>query len=449
MKCLTARDGTRWFAPADGVEPFLLPTSVGGLAILAQEQDLDAEARFSYHAMRLIFQHARRLREHLARSFMRESDLYIRGVERRGLERRDILPERIGFDRDERGRRWTVTELLKQGRAHAVAAGVRAPGKAKCIAAGLLVAAHRNPLDPSSLTEPEGRGLVRLTLFDLGPVADKLGEAAKLAVTERLLAAIERHKDDDTETFARWFFEDRANLIHQIAKQRKGGGPMPREDVRQVFLELVFDSYTYVANCIFRLMQAFLEALPSPLNDAERARFEAIYFNQPYFGGLPLILLRDRFAFLEEAIIDVFDDPAGSQRVGVLLRLMQYYWEMVTVRRQVDRDYKKQSHHRNAKGQIGRTCELNNGFADEPKAPPDDPFQQIADRLCEDRGITCPCGASGSWRARLAPGGADDDPIRIDLECPGCHHVKTIEIARGELERVGREVIQSPGNTDR
>jgi hypothetical protein len=115
---------------------------------------------------------------------------------------------------------------------------------------------------------------------------------------------------------------------------------------------------------------------------------------------------------------------------------------MVSPRRQADRAYKKRSRHRNAKGQIGRTSEVSVEIADDLKAPDDDRFQQIADRLCEERGIACPCGASGSLRARLHTGGADDDRISIDLECQGCHDVTTIEVERAEFKMVG-EVIQS------
>jgi hypothetical protein len=80
--------------------------------------------------------------------------------------------------------------------------------------------------------------------------------------------------------------------------------------------------------------------------------------------------------------------------------------------------------------------------ANDLKAPDDDRFQQIADRLGEERGIACPCGASGSLRARLHSGGADDDRISIDLECQGCHDVTTIEVERAGFKMVG-EVIQS------
>jgi hypothetical protein len=445
LKCLTARDGTRRFAPADGVEDFLFRASLGGLAILTQVRSVDAETRFSYDAMRLIFQHAPRLREHLSRTFAREADLFIPGLERASRDARDILPDRIGLGRGKRNRRWTVTNLLNKGRAHAVAAGEKNPDPAQCIAAGLLVAARLDPIEPSSLTESEALGLIKMALFDYGMIAGKLAETARDLVTDRLLRAIAKHKDDDIETFSRWFFEGRDNIVHQIAKQRKSGGPMPREIVRQALLGLVFDAYAYIADCVCLQMQAFLQALPIPLNDEERAGFEAMYFKQPYFGELPLVMLRERFAFLREGILDVMDDPGGSERVGVLLRLIHYYSDMATRRRDVDREYKKRSQHLDARGKISRTYELDASDMGESKATLNRDFGQIADRLREARGISCPCGATGSWEARLVGGGTGDDVVAIEVVCPKCEHFATIEPTRAEFARVAREVMKSKG----
>ena len=425
LECVATRDGTRRFAPAGGVAAFLLEASLGGLAILNRVRGMSAEARFSYHAMRLIFQHAPRLREHLGRSFSRRADLSLTAAEKGGRDGRSILPARIGLDREGHGRRWSVAELLEQGRDRA-------------IAAGLFAAARRDPLDPGASTESEARGLVRLALFDRGPVAGGIGVVAKQAVTERLLAAIETHQDDDAETFTRWFFEDRDNLIHQIAKQRKRGGPHPREVVRQAVLDLVFDAYTYAGDCVCLQMQAFLEALPTPLDAGERAWFEAVYYKQPYLGGLPLVLIRERFTFLREAILDLMDDPGDGERVGVLLRLLQYYEEMATQRRDADRGDKRRAHHRDAGGRIGRTVELDVDVAAKTERTPAPLFQQIADQLREERGITCSCGAAGSWHAELL-GGVADDPIRIGVVCPGCQQSLPLELSRAEFRRLGQE----------
>jgi hypothetical protein len=442
MDCLTGRDGLRRFAPAGRLEPFLLRASLGGLAVLAKTRGLDAEGRFGYDAMRLIFQHAPLLREHLGRSFKRESDLYIPGVERAGRDGNDILPERIGLGRQGRGRRWGVAELLRRGRTHAVAAGDPSPDVARCIAAGLLAAARRDPLDPARVSEAEARGLVRMALFDAGP-SPRIDPAAKQAVTERLLAALGRHAGADTGDFNRWFFGGRDDLVHGIAKQKKHGGRFERGVVRQALLELVWDAYTYVGDCVCMQMQAFLQALPAPLGGDERALFEALYLKQPHLGGLPLVLLRDRFDFLREAILDALGAPGEPGPVGVLLRLMQYYEEMAAARRDVDRGYKNRAHHRDAKGRVARTLPL----VDDPSGPhaeaPDDLFQEIAARLREGREVRCACAAAGPRRARLPRDGADDGVVVIVDECERCDRHERIEVPRPEFERIGWEVIGS------
>jgi len=197
MDCVTGRDGLRRFAPAGGIETFLLEASLGGLAILSKSRGLDAEGRFAYHTMRLLFQHAPRLRERFDRSFKRESDLWIAGAERAGRGGKDILPARVGLDREGRGRRWTVTELLHRGRDQILEAGDPNPDPGRCIAVGLLAAARLDPLDPSLLSGSEALGLVRMALFDLGP-AGGIAEADKQVVTDRLLEFIESHIEDDS-----------------------------------------------------------------------------------------------------------------------------------------------------------------------------------------------------------------------------------------------------------
>ena len=66
---LTGPDGTRRFRPAQAFGTFVVKASLGGLAVLARQYGLDAEGMSSYDTMRLIFQQAPRLREHLARAF--------------------------------------------------------------------------------------------------------------------------------------------------------------------------------------------------------------------------------------------------------------------------------------------------------------------------------------------------------------------------------------------
>ena len=192
----------------------------------------------------------------------------------------DVLPGRVGLDGEGRGDRWTVAELIGRGRA---VAGADA-GEAGLIAAGLLEGARLDPLDPARLSQDEALGLVRMALFDAGP-AGRVGEADVRAVTRRLLEALRRHLGDDAEAFRRWFFDDLDGLVHSIAKRKKGGGPIPRETVRQALLGLIFDSHTHVGDCVRLQMKAFLRDLPEPLGPAERALFGACTPGSPTSAG--------------------------------------------------------------------------------------------------------------------------------------------------------------------
>jgi hypothetical protein len=425
--------------PTGGMNSFLLSASLGGLAILAHLKKLNAEHRSSYHAMRLIYQHAPRLREHLTRRFVRDGDLRVTKSERGGRDSADILPLQLGLDREGSGQRWAISELLERGRNYAVGVGQLRPSPEQCIAAGLFDAARQNPLPPHTLSEPQARALIRLALFDLGP-GDPVESEAKALVAERLLTAIERHQNDDTRTFEKWFLEERDNLIHQIAKQKKGAGTLPREVVRQGIVELVWDSYGYMADCICIQMQAILKTLPSPLDHQERSLFELLYFKQPFLGGLPLVILHERFSILRYALADMTDHPSDSNRLGALLRLLQFYGEMVAARRDVDRSFKQRRHHRNVNGDVSRTVRLGSDFAGEHEPGRNEPFRLIVNQLRRDRELGCGCNGNEPWEAwtNSAP---EDDPLSITTVCAKCHQDLTLVVSRVDFERVGRTVL--------
>jgi hypothetical protein len=435
MDCVTGRDGSRRFTPSADLGAFVLTASLGGLAILAKSKELGPDEQKSYHFMRLIFQRAPCMREHLNRSFTRRSDLWIgkvQGVNRGWI---DVLPDQIGLDPNRQGKRWTVSELIRRGRDSAVKGGDLKPSQAQCIAAGLLEAARLAPLDPNSLSEAESRGLVRGALFAAGP-ADVVDELTRQRVKDRLIAALSSHLEDETEAFNRWFFENGNELFHQIAKQVKNGGKIDREVVRNVFLDLVFDAYTYIAGCFCYQMQAFVQALPAPLDARERAWFEALYFNQPYLGGLPLVLLRDRFDFLKGAALEVMAAPEDPGTIGVLLRLLNYYEEMVTKRRDADAESKRQSDPRDQNSENEKRKPL-----DLPSERKGAVRQTVFTRLREDRRVSCTCADGGSWSALQTDQGGD--VWSIALTCNSCGYSKEIEADREELEQILRDGIAS------
>ncbi|MDB5307237.1 MAG: hypothetical protein JWO38_1439 [Gemmataceae bacterium] len=432
--CYAGPDGVRRFVPREGLPTFIPRAALGGFGLLTRRGQMASPQRFSYRASQLLYQLAPGLREHLDRTFARESDLYVPAAGRGGADDRHVLPEDLGRDGRGNGAPWTPRDLLARGRA---AAGDPAPTPAGCIRLGLLAAARLNPMDPAALPEVRARALVRLALFDLGPLDGGPDEAVIATVEGRLSAALERHGGDDTAAFNRWFFKNTDTIVHAIAKQKKGGGPLPRARVRQALLELVFRSFASVGDCVHVQMTAFARALPDPLTGDERALFDSLYRKQPHLGGLPLVLLHDRFAFLREAILDVWDDPHDPARVGALLQLLSYYGIMVGKKREADRRYKAQSGQQNDRGRPAVILALDPG-RDAPTGPPAGRFQAIAGALRDARGATCRCGSTQDWRATLVAAEEATDPVVIEDECERCGHRETIPVTREQIREAGR-----------
>ena len=101
--CLAGPDGVRQFAPGGPVPAFVLRAALGGYALLAARHGLTPEQRFGYHATRLVYQKAAGLREHLDRTFARESDLYVPRAGRAGGDGGHVLPADLGLDAGGRG----------------------------------------------------------------------------------------------------------------------------------------------------------------------------------------------------------------------------------------------------------------------------------------------------------------------------------------------------------
>jgi hypothetical protein len=430
----------RRFRPVESTEQFVLAASVGGLAILDHLRNLDAEQTFAYHAARLIFQQAGKTRERFGRAYREATDLLLPGSHGNRLDQSGILPETVGLSAGE-GRPWTVRELLLHGRKHANATGDSHPSTGRCIAYGLFVAAQRNPIDPRTLSEAEAKVLVRLALFDIQ--ADDAGrdEGLERRATERLLLAMERHIQDGTEAFDRWFFEGRDNLIHLISKQVQGGA-IPRPAVRRALLKLTFGAFDFVGDCVCLQMQAFQRALPQPLDETERAVFGGLYFKQPHLGGLPLVLLLERFDFLREAILSLMHEPGDRRRIGVLLRLLEYYASMTSTRRQADREKKQMALSRNANNGIARVGEIEDDVATAgtPDSAESRKLLEIFDQIRESREVRCPCGKEADLIGDWTKGGVEDDDFTIEFECGKCGRKIPVVTTREELQRAGRDI---------
>ncbi|HEX4592319.1 MAG TPA: hypothetical protein VH120_20460 [Gemmataceae bacterium] len=425
--------GFRHFTPTGSFESLVLCASLGGLALLVRENRLSRFERFIHDAQRLVLQKAPHIREHLDRRFDRLSDLCVAKAGRFDENDIDVLPDGFGQLAGGRGKLWSPRDVVKRGKAEA---GADSDGDmALHIRLGLLAAARRNPLDPETLSPDQARTLVRLALFGLGPVPKSRADVVRSTVRDRLLTALARHLNDETETFNDWL-KKHDNLVHAIAKKKSGGRPLDRELVRQVLLEIIFDSFGDVGDCISMQMTAFTQAFAEPLSDSEQARFDSLYRGQPYLGGIPLVLLRTRFAFLQEALTDLWEKPTDRLRIGVVLRLLQYYGEMCDKRRLADSSYKRRSKLRNKDGGLARQLPLSERQASASPAAAE--FQEIAIRLAEDVGLACKCATTRSWHAKVGIQGSKS--VTLDVGCKACRFQKEIRVSMSQVKKVAQQL---------
>ena len=102
-------------------------------------------------------------------------------------------------------------------------------------------------------------------------------------------------------------------------------------------MDLGWQSYTYVADCIHAQMRYFHNALRNPLSEQERQIFEMVYQKQSYLGNLPLLLLKERIPFLKAPMLALLNGQDDFDFAGTVHQLLNYYSEMADMRRGVDR----------------------------------------------------------------------------------------------------------------
>jgi hypothetical protein len=442
LKCWDIDGKSRRFFPYESCEKFALEASLTGAAILERLGKLNGPARYSYRMSRLLFQRASGLQDHLMRKFVSAGDLKVTAAAR-VAGKRDVLPPSIGLDYQQIGEPWPVEELLKQGRELANEHGDKAPDEEQRIRLGLLAAARLCPIDVSVLTEDQARSLVRMGLFGTGPSFEVVNEETKTQVEKRLLSAIDRHMDDDQEAFNLWFFKDADNLIRQVAKQKHDGGQVSRDVVRSVLLDLVFRSYGHVAQTVEVFLRDFAISRQVELAGDELAVFERMYYRQKELGGLPLLMLRDRFPLIREVALQLFVSPQNGELLGVLLQMLRFYSEMVENRRAADRRYKSVSQHKNACGRTANMVESSDNLFVERN---NSQFDELVAHILEGRDKSCKCETSPAWNAKVA---AQDrtGTITLDVACANCGHLETAIVTEDEL-RAAKEELADEDEVD-
>ncbi|MBI3406797.1 MAG: hypothetical protein HY040_00380 [Planctomycetes bacterium] len=172
-------------------------------------------------------------------------------------------------------------------------------------------------------------------------------------------------------------------------------------------------------------MRTFQNAIADQLSDRERLHFEHVHLRQSYLGNLPLVLLVERFSFLQGLLWEFWDKLPNLDLVPVLHRLLDYYVDLAVRRREADRRIKS------ARPMM---------FHDELYEPQvqNDLFQEIAAEIREIGKVDCGCPRP-DWVAELK--GKPGPKIRIIHRCMGCCESEFESIlTREEFADLGRSI---------
>ena len=245
----------------------------------------------------------------------------------------DVGPDSFG-----EGRNCSLTQLAKQGREAALAAGIKRPRPAEVAAYSLCVAALRSPLH----VEPErGNNLMRMALF-AAPEPVTVTDDVRNEIHSRLCQAIEEHAGDSQAKFDKWFSEGHSNLPSSLASRKTANfGKLSSAAVKRVLQDLGWDGHRTVANCLRATMYWVEKSLCEGQLPVARDWFEEVYLPQPKYGDLSLLMLMGRATLIKPIVLQLWDSPNDSTLVGALHRTLHYYEEIVDGRRDAERHSKR------------------------------------------------------------------------------------------------------------
>ena len=407
--------GHRQIWPSDGAKALQLGASLAGLAILESTGRLSVEHRGIYDKMRFLFQVGWRRRERIGvRKSLTEDELYVRKSDALGPNA-DILPDDFGLTHDRAGKRWTVGQLMAEGRREALNCGIAEPSKQEQIYYGIDAESETRPNDVTGNTVAQIRNFLRFVSFDMGPSNSEVDDELKARVFGRLFDAFRNHLHDETDIFDRWFFSNFNGIVFQISNHKKPDGKIPRECVRQAIIELAFDSWAYVGQTVDVFMQSVADAVEPPLTTGERSTFDAMYKCNPQMGNLPLFLFFMQFPVAEPAVLRILTDPNDPIVWGRFHRVLQTYGTMVSRRRLAD-NKKKKSIGRN------RTIDLEHDLAsgNDQSIIGDMSILEIAQAFLIKQDFKCKCRTELDWKVQVAQNPESPESVTFAVTCRGC-----------------------------
>ena len=320
----------RCFSPASNVNHFIQLSANAGLEILSELRGDDAELRRGYREMFLVFQIGRERSSFYDIGFNSRASLKLRPSRRPSPDQANVLPPLLGVASDGSGQVWDVAELIRAGRAKAQDFGYENATEGECIQFGLYAAAELNPLAPVETNIV--RDCLMAEVDSLTADEDIVEE-----VNTRLLEAMESRLNHPADRFRNWYSSTGGTLVAQIARWTRRCGVLEPAVVRAVLMDRTWDSYTYVAQCIDLQMRSLEQQLPQRLAGNELELFQLMFCTTSQLDQIPLVLLADRFKFLNPGLKAIMRGTPVREVVPVLRRVLSYYSWMAHETRQADR----------------------------------------------------------------------------------------------------------------
>jgi len=426
FECFRDSDGMRRFAPLDGYQSFLYRASLAGEALRFDPRLGCGPPRYEDQAMRLVFSAIRRWSEHFDRDFLHPQDLLISRSGRSVASDITVIPDSARLHETD-DYPPSIAALLAAGSTAAVQDGILQVSQVHRVRYGLVALATAQP---HRVDDERARELVRSGLFaPTTPVSEDFIELVK----QRLWAAIGEHLSDSPEDFNRWFFPGHGNLVARIANQRRQpGGHLDHAQVRSAILEIGWRAYGYVTRCLAAFGESFLRSVDEPMTMEEERLFRAIYFPQPYFGGLPLLLLLERNNLIGPVIQQLWLDPTDTKQIGILHSLLSLYAEMVQHRRRADRTSKQRS----GKVNVSIVRGLDDGTITARSGPRSTwRIESLAVQMAAAHDLRCSHCTEWGWQLADPHADLQAPKIAIDLCCACGGTAQTIEVKTAWLRQ--------------
>lgn len=305
-------------------------------------------------------------------------------------------------------------------------------GEPRTVATKIRLGLYACAKDNSLPMEPENvAGLIRQALFDEEKAPPRVDEEVLEQVKQRSELAFSNHLDESLEETYDWLWGSRNTFLSQIIKQQKQpGGVLDRQAALASLIELGWRGLHQVSECIEAVMRSVAESLPDDyaLSDEGHQLHDLLYYRQERLGGLPLILLKQRFSFAEEAICDLMNSPGDDRCFQVLYRLLSLYADMAGQRRQADRldkqlttfEFRDSDHSKDNKSQLQSREE----------------FQELADKVREQRKATCKCENNKHWLAKELEIDEASQTATWTDRCKRCGHEETVSLSVSEMREL-------------